>query len=137
MNLAAALERLNTLTANGDLVQIGVQLDGASVPMGDEWHTAADAEVAIRATHGVAADCGKEATFTVRAWAEEVAARGAAEEARSAADQAERAAHWAAKEAEWAAQGMRSCGRCGGAGGSQAWPGYVCYGCQGKGCVPA
>lgn len=53
------------------------------------------------------------------------------------AEQRERAAHWAAKEAEWAAQGMRSCGRCGGAGGSQAWPGYVCYGCQGKGCIPA
>ena len=33
----------------------------------------------------------------------------------------------------WEAEGKRECGRCGGNGGSQAWPGYVCYGCEGRG----
>jgi DnaJ-class molecular chaperone len=40
---------------------------------------------------------------------------------------------YAARRVAWAAEGKRECGRCGGNGGSQAWPGYVCYGCEGRG----
>jgi DnaJ-class molecular chaperone len=38
-----------------------------------------------------------------------------------------------ARREAWEAEGKRECGRCGGNGGSQAWPGFVCYGCDGRG----
>ena len=136
MNITAALKQLESLTAD-DRVQVSTQIDGGSIMESPEWYSADDAAMAIRAAHNVATDCGKGITFTLRSWKEAVAAEESDRVQRQAAEQAERAQHWAAREAEWAAQGMRTCGRCGGAGGSQAWPGYVCYGCQGRGCVPA
>jgi len=51
-------------------------------------------------------------------------------------EEREREAQWVAQVSEWNAQGMRPCGRCGGAGGAQKWPGWTCYGCEGRRCVP-
>lgn len=33
--------------------------------------------------------------------------------------------------------GHKACGRCGGYGGSDQWPGFVCFGCDGRGTVEA
>ena len=135
-NLTAALEQLEAVAAD-DRVQVWYQIGDGSIVEAPEWYSADEAAMGVHAVHNVAADCGMEVTFTLRSWKEVVAAEERDRAQRQATESRERAQYWAAKEAEWAAQGMRSCGRCGGAGGSQAWPGYVCYGCQGRGCVPA
>jgi hypothetical protein len=41
-----------------------------------------------------------------------------------------------AEDAAWAARGMTRCDRCGGAGGAAHWPGFTCYDCDGRRCVP-
>jgi len=38
----------------------------------------------------------------------------------------------AEEDARWAQQGLVRCDRCGGAGGHNSWPGWVCYGCDGR-----
>ena len=38
-----------------------------------------------------------------------------------------------ARRESWEAEGKRECGRCGGNGGSHSWPGFTCYGCEGRG----
>ena len=35
----------------------------------------------------------------------------------------------------WAKKGLRRCDRCGGAGGSEGWPGCACHECGGKGAI--
>jgi len=72
-SLEAVLEELRLLAAAEDYVQFWMQLDGGpsitmtrdNLPM-----SAAEAIVGIRAAHSVAADLGKEATFTLRLWNE-------------------------------------------------------------------
>ena len=49
------------------------------------------------------------------------------------AEEIARRAQYAARAAVWEAEGKRECGRCGGNGGSHHWPGYTCYGCEGRG----
>lgn len=49
------------------------------------------------------------------------------------ADEIARRNQYAARAAAWEAEGKRECGRCGGNGGSRHWPGYTCYGCEGRG----
>jgi hypothetical protein len=52
------------------------------------------------------------------------------------ADKAAHAAHEAQRDAAWAAKGEHRCERCGGQGGSKAWPGFTCYDCGGRGSMP-
>lgn len=53
------------------------------------------------------------------------------------AERAARQARDAEQDAKWAARGMTRCDRCGGEGGSQSWPGFSCYKCEGHGAVTA
>lgn len=46
--------------------------------------------------------------------------------------EAERVRVEAARDEAWARQGLVRCDRCGGAGGSQSWPGFTCYDCDGR-----
>jgi hypothetical protein len=46
-----------------------------------------------------------------------------------------RQAEFARQDAEWSMRGLCRCDRCGGAGGSEAWPVWACYDCGGKGAV--
>lgn len=58
---------------------------------------------------------------------------------RRAARAREVAAESAAREADLRSKGLRTCPRCGGAGGADKWAhtGRVCFECNGKGHVPA
>lgn len=50
-------------------------------------------------------------------------------------EEIERQEQRAEQDRRWAAQGMTRCNRCGGAGGSNQWPGFTCYECGGAGCT--
>lgn len=48
----------------------------------------------------------------------------------------EKRAAWNAEVARQEARGHKVCTRCGGAGGSHAWPGFTCFECEGRKFLP-